>query len=557
MHKSRALKAFERRLYELGCPAGYAQRSVAELGEHFEDSAQAYIADGLESSAVDARVSQRIGEPEILAEQLVASYRVASWWGRHPIIGFCLLPPVTLMILLPATVLVLYGLFLLGNLFSRHAIPLDEFKRAVITAPSAFVEWNNPLLYFIHSVPIAITTILFCKLVARSASGMNWFLITCGVCSLSGFFTWTGFSPNGFYLGYGSPATHNWISAAIPWLIAAGVFGWRTHRLRVIGGLESGDAEGLSHADGACQVAEISNHKVRRPRILLKEEWFTPTSAVAAALVVVSFLVIKFVFFHDRADYAKLRKLRQNIWPAERKATLDFLRSRQSLNENFNGRTISLQPFATAALTDPVYWFGKTNFATLSDLPRGLHTFAGIPFAIGDRLQLMGNGYKTFGMAFPSLIKGIPIYQKCRSLYILHGASFVRTPVPSIPDEHGLVPVLPSYETTNQPIARLVLRYEDGTDAKIEIFATQHLLDVWGPICRSEVPVRERSLSSPDSELAWADSCLPAEKSELLNSVRLYKSRFENPRSDLEILTLDYVSTRTEAAPFLLGLTIE
>jgi hypothetical protein len=102
-----------------------------------------------------------------------------------------------------------------------------------------------------------------------------------------------------------------------------------------------------------------------------------------------------------------------------------------------------------------------------------------------------------------------------------------------------------------------VLHYADRQQSVIEIFSTQHLLDVWGPICTSEVPLRERCVSSRGTELAWASSRVPEEKSEMLNSVRLYKTRFENPRPDAEILTIDYISTRTEAAPFLLGLTTE
>src|SRR6266850_1281893 len=116
MHSGREIRAFERRLFELGCPARYSQRSVAELAEHFEDLTRARIEDGLEPATARARAGEELGEPAILAERLVASFRQASWWGRHPVIAFCLLPPLALMIVLPATVLGLYGLFLLGNL---------------------------------------------------------------------------------------------------------------------------------------------------------------------------------------------------------------------------------------------------------------------------------------------------------------------------------------------------------------------------------------------------------------------------------------------------------
>jgi hypothetical protein len=575
MHSSRAIRAFERRLFELGCPANYSQRSIAELAEHFEDLTQARIDDGLDPDTASARAATEIGQPAILAEQLVASFRQASWWGRHPVIGFCLLPPLALMLFLPATVLALYGLYLLGNLFSRHSVPLNEFKSAIETAPAAFVEWNDPLLCFIHSVPIAITTILFCKLVARSASGLKWLLTTCAVCSATGFFTWTGFSQSGFYLGYGSPSVHNWLSAAVPLFIAAGILAWRQRRLALIGPpdlerMECGVALRLPpHSIAVRSQAPISlpqeRHESNDPldnrrgeqRSVRLQQWFTPTSAVAAAVVVLSALFIKFIWLNDKVDHAKMETLRNRIWPAERKAVLNFLQMRQSVKDTVGEKTIPLLPFATALLTDPVCWFGKTNFATLADLPRGLHTFAGVPFAISERVQLMGNAYKELGVAFPSAIKGIPIHQKCSRLNILHGASFVRTKVPSVPDEKGFMPVLPDYETTNVPVARLVLHYADRRQAEIEIFSTQHLLDVWGPICTSEVSVNERSVSSPESELAWASSRVPQEKSEMLNSVRLYKSRFENPRPDAEIVTLDFISTRTEAAPFLLGLTIE
>ena len=40
-------------------------------------------------------------------------------------------------------------------------------------------------------------------------------------------------------------------------------------------------------------------------------------------------------------------------------------------------------------------------------------------------------------------------------------------------------------------------------------------------------------------------------------SLRLYKSTFENPQPNVEIETIDYVSAMTPAAPFMLGLTVE
>jgi hypothetical protein len=41
------------------------------------------------------------------------------------------------------------------------------------------------------------------------------------------------------------------------------------------------------------------------------------------------------------------------------------------------------------------------------------------------------------------------------------------------------------------------------------------------------------------------------------SSLRLYRTTFTNPQPDKEIVTMDYVSAMTEAAPFLVGLTVE
>jgi len=59
------------------------------------------------------------------------------------------------------------------------------------------------------------------------------------------------------------------------------------------------------------------------------------------------------------------------------------------------------------------------------------------------------------------------------------------------------------------------------------------------------------------AELAWAGGNDWLRKHSPDWSMRLYKSTFPNPRPDVAISRIDYVSTMTEAAPFLVGLTLE
>ena len=41
------------------------------------------------------------------------------------------------------------------------------------------------------------------------------------------------------------------------------------------------------------------------------------------------------------------------------------------------------------------------------------------------------------------------------------------------------------------------------------------------------------------------------------STLRLYLSSYENPRPDVEVVSIDYVSAMTQAAPFLVAMTIE
>ena len=59
------------------------------------------------------------------------------------------------------------------------------------------------------------------------------------------------------------------------------------------------------------------------------------------------------------------------------------------------------------------------------------------------------------------------------------------------------------------------------------------------------------------TERAWTGSNPYVRKFQPDESLILYKSTFKNPQPALTVASLDYVSTMTEVAPFLVGLTVE
>ena len=123
-------------------------------------------------------------------------------------------------------------------------------------------------------------------------------------------------------------------------------------------------------------------------------------------------------------------------------------------------------------------------------------------------------------------------------LRVLHGASFLQD------------------EKSGVAVGKLILHYEDGSNAELALVAGEQLLDWWGPILKDGGKQFDEP-SSPGTELAWAGSNAWIRKQRPQASLRLYKTAFDNPRPALAISTLDYASTMTKAAPFLVALTVE
>jgi hypothetical protein len=95
-------------------------------------------------------------------------------------------------------------------------------------------------------------------------------------------------------------------------------------------------------------------------------------------------------------------------------------------------------------------------------------------------------------------------------------------------------------------IGEYVLHYTDGKTATIPIVYGRSVVDWW---------VNADSIVPTDAKIAWTGDCEAAKHYEC--QVRLYTYTVNNPRPGAEIATLDFVSTNTDSAPFLVALTYE
>lgn len=92
MRKADFIEQLRRRLVDLGCPITHVRRLVQEVADHREDLKQAALSEGLSESAAEIHADTLLGKPVELAERLTLALRQSSWWSRHFIIGFCLVP---------------------------------------------------------------------------------------------------------------------------------------------------------------------------------------------------------------------------------------------------------------------------------------------------------------------------------------------------------------------------------------------------------------------------------------------------------------------------------
>lgn len=241
-----------------------------------------------------------------------------------------------------------------------------------------------------------------------------------------------------------------------------------------------------------------------------------------------------------RKENARMAKWRLNTWPAERRREEARIQSRQQTDTTVHATTIDLKPYINAALTDsPASPPGNTDANNLAELPSGVNVYAGVPFDVAGLIQLNSTVMTTyFKKNYPNEVDHIRIGRPCAKLHLFHGANAV------LARDFGSV------------VAKLVLHYSDGSMREINLVAGEHVFDWWTPLFTTGVNPRCLK-TAPGTERAWKGSNPLLKMSQPDESLVLYKSTFDNPQPDATLASLDYVSTMTEVAPFLVGLTVE
>jgi WD40 repeat protein/peroxiredoxin len=160
----------------------------------------------------------------------------------------------------------------------------------------------------------------------------------------------------------------------------------------------------------------------------------------------------------------------------------------------------------------------------LGEVPRGEQTFGGVKFRIEDGFVQLGSERVPHK---PREVEGIEINRNLTSLYILHGTQFG-----TVPDRT----LIGKYEVV----------FRGAKDETIPIVCGEDLRDWWnrgrdGPVSRGT--------------FVW-EGGNPEVRSKN-GTLRLYLTKWTNPRPEEQVASINFVSANTAAAPFCIAITAE
>jgi hypothetical protein len=183
---------------------------------------------------------------------------------------------------------------------------------------------------------------------------------------------------------------------------------------------------------------------------------------------------------------------------------------------------IDLSDYYNAALVQS--WHLGMGNNSLDILPPGLLQLGGTLFDVRGIVQLAGHDLqRTAHGAYPPRVMGIPVSQTCSQLHFLHATGW-RT-------RDGTL------------IGNYIVHYSDGKEQTIPI--------VYGEDVRDWSAGGDSSTELKRGTIVWSAT----NKAPL--PVRLFKTTWANPNPEKEITTIDYLSTTSESAPFLIAITAE
>jgi WD40 repeat protein len=200
---------------------------------------------------------------------------------------------------------------------------------------------------------------------------------------------------------------------------------------------------------------------------------------------------------------------------------------------------LDLSAFYNARLDEGFGNFGDT----FSELPSGVHDFAGVKFDVRGQIQLRArlknaesNGIlRKADPEHPQSIAGIPVGGVCRKMHFLHCSAS-------------------TYIPKDTELGAYVIHYTDGQQARVPLFLYRQVRDRHR---NGEASLGGAAAPTPPPcVIAWQGHNEWSRK-QPMTRLCLYAFTWENPRPDVPIKSVDLLSNAQDAGLCVFGITKE
>jgi hypothetical protein len=207
-----------------GLPPPYVERLWRELSDHLHDIQE-------EAQGMDAEMvytpNVRMGEPSDLAQFIGSEFRKRSFSQKHPIVTFAVMP---VLLLLGTWAGLWAGEWLLDCVLGSL---LGGPGESAATGESVGIRLSTTELLIVHCViwvPVALTTVIFCRVARRRRVSWRWPLLTAATLAVFPGMT-VRVMPTMILIGVQSAITAALLLQSLLPLTIAGWYSWRRFRL--------------------------------------------------------------------------------------------------------------------------------------------------------------------------------------------------------------------------------------------------------------------------------------------------------------------------------------
>jgi len=187
-----------------------------------------------------------------------------------------------------------------------------------------------------------------------------------------------------------------------------------------------------------------------------------------------------------------------------------------------NKKYVDLGTFYNFAISEEIH--GKPG--NTIPIPSGINDFNGVKFDARGIIQLASKvSFEKSHILYPEKITGIPVNTTAKKLCFLHSSAWE--------------------SAKGTGVVEIVVHYANNQSRKILIKSREEVEDWWFHT--------ENSIFPANAELAWEGS------NDLVKDLgfvlKLYRYTWENPLPDVEITSIDLVSTMNDTGYMLYGIT--